>query len=208
MELTKEQREVITFLKDHQETIAELLSVSALPKRAKELSLGESVSFAGLTWSKFAEDRVGNAYMLADKKLFDLPFGKRNDWRESPIRRILNDELAKRIADALGSDALVPIRTDLFSLDGSRDYGKCEDRVALLTYDLYRENRESIKPIARGEAYDEWYWTCTPDAVGETDGAVCIDADGAVTVGLCQNDDRGGVRPFCILRAEARVGGS
>ena len=127
-----------------------------------------------------------------------MKFGDTNDWRNSPIRKKLNEELYQKIVDELSKDALLTIQTDLFSHDGMRDYGKCEDNVSLLTYDLYRNNRESIKGI------DEWWWTCTPDSTPSGNNARCVQCVGSGGfVGCCGcgwNDS--GVRPFFILRAE------
>ena len=97
----------------------------------------------------------------------------------------------------MGIDALVTIQTDLFSHDGLRDYGTCKDKLSLLTYDMYRNNRENIKGI------DSWYWLATPDSTPSGYGACCVqfvDADGGVDCGGCDWGDVG-VRPFFILKA-------
>ena len=200
MNMTSEQREFLTVIMNNKATLEELLNGVASQKQAKDLQMKESISLAGITWSKFAEDSEGNAYMLADEKICDLKFGESNDWRESPIREKLNEEIYQKIVDELGSDAVVTIQTDLFSHDGLKDYGKCEDMVSLLTYDLYRNNRENIK------SFDEWFWSCTPNSTPSGYGSVFVQyvgSDGDVCYGWC--DYSVAVRPFFILKSSIFV---
>ncbi len=202
MNMTSEQRNFLTVIMNNKEILEELLKVaSTQQKQAKDLQMKESISVAGITWSKFAEDSEGNAYMLADEKVCNMEFGENNDWRESQIRnRKLNEEMYQKITSELGEDALATIQVDLFSHDGLRDYGKCEDMVSVLTYDLYRNNRENIKGI------DEGYWTCTPDSTpsGCSSGGVqYVGSRGYVDYGWygCS----GVVRPFFILKSSIFV---
>lgn len=200
MTMTSEQREFLTVLMNNKEVLEDLLKGAASQKQAKDLQMKKSISLVGITWSKFAEDNEGNAYMLADEKICDMEFGENNDWRESPIRKKLNEELHQKIVAELGADALITIQTDLFSHDGLRDYGKCEDMVSLLTYDLYRNNRENINN------FDEWFWTCTPNSTpsGCCSGNVqYIFSDGDVRYRWCGRSKA--VRPFFILKSSIFV---
>ena len=98
MNMTSEQREFLTVIMNNKAVLEELLKAASIQqKQVKDLQLKESISIAGITWSKFAEDSEGNAYMLADEKICDMTFGENNDWRESPIRKKLNDELYQKI---------------------------------------------------------------------------------------------------------------
>lgn len=201
MNMTSEQRDFLTVLMNNKAVLEELLkAASTQQKQAKELQMKESISIAGITWSKFAEDNEGNAYMLADEKICDMKFGESNDWRESPIRKKLYEELYMKIVDELGADAVFKIQTDLFSHDGLKDYGKCEDMVSLLTYDLYRNNRENIKN------FGELFWTCTPNSTpsGCGSGYVrCVGSGGGVGYGWCGYSRA--VRPFFILKSSIFV---
>lgn len=198
MNMTSEQREFLTVLMNNKAVLEELLKVaSTQQKQAKDLQMKESITVAGITWSKFAEDSEGNAYMLADENICNMEFGENNDWRDSPIRKKLYEELYLKIVDELGADALVTIQTDLFSHDGLKDYGKCEDMVSLLTYDLYRNNRKNIPNL------DEWWWLATPDSTPSgcgSDYVRCVDSGGNVDCNGCGWGD-GGVRPFFILKS-------
>lgn len=185
MMITNEQRELL-----------KLASVKT--KQVKDSHMKESISIAGITWSKFAEDKDGNACLLADRCIYKKEFGENNDWKESPIREELNSELYEKIVSEIGADTILPIAVDLFSHDGLRDYGTCVDNVSLLTYDLYRNNRENIKLCA-----DSCFWLATPDSTPSGYGSVfvqCVDSGGYVDYGWC--DSVKGVRPFFILKAE------
>jgi len=198
--MTSEQRDFLTVIMNNRKILDDLLKGVASQKQVKDLQIKESITVAGITWSKFAEDSEGNAYMLADKSIGNMEFGENNDWRESPIRKKLNDELYQKIIDDFGADALATIQVDLFSHDGLRDYGKCEDMISLLTYDFYRNNRENIKGL------DEWYWTCTPDSTPSGDDARYVRgvrSNGYVGYNGC--DCGGGVRPFFILQSSIFV---
>ena len=201
MNVTSEQKEFLTVLMNNKAVLEELLKVaSTQQKQAKDLQMKESITVAGITWSKFAEDSEGNAYMLADENICNMEFGENNDWRESSIRKKLDEELYQKIATELGTEALVPIQTDLFSHDGLKDYGKCDDMVSLLTYDLYRNNRKNIKNL------DEWWWLATPDSTpsGYGSGGVrYVRSGGGVACGWygsCR-----AVRPFFILKSDIFV---
>ena len=201
MNMTSEQRDFLTVLMNNKAVLEELMkAASTQQKQAKDLHMKESISVAGITWSKFTEDGEGNAYMLADEKICDMKFGENNDWRESPIRKKLYEELYMKIVDELGSDAIVAIQTDLFSHDGLKDYGKCEDMVSLLTYDLYRNNRENIK------GFDGWFWTCTPNSTPTgygSDDVQYVCSGGDVRYDWC--DGSVAVRPFFILKSNIFV---
>lgn len=151
----------------------------------------------GMAWTKIKEDEKGIYYLL-DGILEKSEFGNNNDYAESYIREKLNNgELASKLKDEFG-DKLVPISTNLLSLDGLDDYGTVEgDILAIPTIDLYRECRKNIPKI------DKWWWLSTPDSTpsGYSSGYVrYVDSDGGVSYGWC--DHVRGVRPFFILKAE------
>ena len=154
------------------------------------------VSICGYGWTAIKEDEKGTYYLM-DGSLEKSEFGKTNNYAESYIRKNLNEsDLAKELR-AKFSDNLVPIETDLLSLDGLDDYGKVEgDILAIPTIDLYRECRRKISTLGT------WWWLSTPDSTptGCSSGNVrYVGSDGCVFCGWC--DYSVAVRPFFILKS-------
>ena len=151
---------------------------------------------AGRPWTVMKTE--GNrTYYLLDGILEKSKFGKTNNYAMSYIRKKLNNgDLAKALKEEFGNK-LVPITTDLLSLDGLDDYGKVEgDILAIPTLDLYRECRKSIPKI------DKWWWLATPDSTPSGCGAAvirCIDGDGCVSCSW--HEDYWAVRPFFIVES-------
>lgn len=196
MNMNKEQKELLNNILDNKEFLAEILKAATenKPKEIPNLQIGDTITIADITWRKFKEDENGNSYMLADDIYEESKFGETNDWRNSCIRKNLKT-LADKIKEEIG-DRLMPIQVDLFSHDGLDDYGKCEDLVSILTYDLYRNNRRNIKQI------NKWFWLCTPNSTpsGYGSGYVqYVDSDG--DVGYSWYDYCRAVRPFFILKS-------
>ena len=140
-----------------------------------------------------------NTYYLLDGCLEKSAFGRNNNYAESYIRKKLNDsELAKSLKEEFG-DKLVPITTDLLSLDGLDDYGTVEgDIIAIPTLDLYRECRKKIPML------DRWWWLATPNSTPSGYGSVsvrCVCSSGGDVVCDWCDCDSGAVRPFFILES-------
>ena len=116
------------------------------------------VAFCGLAWTAIKKEKDYTYYLL-DGILENSEFGKDNNYKNSYVREKLNNgELAKQLKDEFG-DKLIPITTNLLSLDGLDDYGMVEgDILAIPTLDLYRECRKSVPKI------DKWWWLATPDS--------------------------------------------
>lgn len=202
MNITNEQKKLLTILCNNKKVLDELIKIgSTQQKQAKDLQMKESITVAGITWSKFAEDSKGNAYMLADKSICNMKFGENNNWKKSLIRDMLNEELYQKVIAELGADALVTIHTDLISMDGFDDYGKCDDLISLLTFDLYRNNSKNI-PLT-----DSPYWLATPNQTpSRNDGHYVQYVYGDGDMGCCGFDeDDVGVRPFFILKFDTFI---
>jgi len=153
--------------------------------------------FCGHGWTVIKEDEKGTYYLM-DDYLEKSEFGKTNNYADSYIRKNLNEsDLAKELKEKFG-DRLVPIETDLLSLDGLNDYGKVDgDILAIPTIDLYRECRRKIYNL------DTWWWLSTPDSTPSgygSDDVRYVDSNGDVSYSWCDNSRA--VRPFFILKAE------
>lgn len=157
---------------------------------------GKFEVFCGYPWIPIKADDKGTYYLM-DGKYADMMFGNNNNYAESNVREsLINSKLAKDLKNEFG-DRLVPIATNLLSIDGLDDYGVVDgDNLAIPTVDLYRECRKKIFGIGKP------YWLATPDSTPSgcgSDFALCVSAGGGV---LCVwYDYVGAVRPFFILKS-------
>ena len=155
------------------------------------------VTICGKSCMKIKEDENGSYYMLTDA-LFESDFGKNNNYATSNVRKKLQEcDFANELQKEYG-DKLVPITTNLLSLDGLDDYGIVDgDILAIPTIDLYRECRKNILN------HNTWWWLATPSSTPSgcgSDYVQCVDSDGDVDYDWY--DYCGAVRPFFILQAQ------
>lgn len=155
------------------------------------------VVMAGQLWIPIKTDEKGTYYLMFGN-LRDSRFGtSNNNYANSIIRqKLAESELLQQLKKEYGN-RLVPITTDLLSLDGLDDYGNVEgDLLAIPTIDLYRECRKKIPNL------DKWWWLATPNSTpsGYSSGSVrCVRAGGRVDCGWY--DGCRAVRPFFILQS-------
>lgn len=176
------------------EKIVKNLSGEKRVKISKNLSVGDTFQLADQTWKIL--DITDKGYLcLADRLPEDMEFGGNNDWKESAIREYLNGEFFESLSDAVGEDNIIPFERNLLSLDGQTEYGTCEDKVSLISFDEYRKYRYLIPNTG-----DYYWWTLTPDSTK------CNDDTRWVRVvspsGFVVNDyyyGGLGVRPVCIF---------
>lgn len=162
----------------------------------KDYLIDKFVVICGLPWNIIKEDN-GCTYYLLDGILEQAQFGKNNNYKQSYVKEKLNSsDLVSQLKNEFG-DRLVPIKTNLLSLDGLDDYGNVEgDILSIPTLDLYRECRRNITKS------DRWWWLSTPYSTPSdygSDNVEFINSFGSVDWNWC--DDCGGVRPFFILRS-------
>ena len=152
--------------------------------------------FCGYAWTPIKTDEKGTYYLM-DGYLKKSEFGRNNNYAESYIRDYLNESDLVADLKAEFGDRLVPITTDLLSLDGLDDYGVVDgDILAIPTIDLYRECRRNIPNL------DTYWWLATPDSTPSGFGSSyvqCVGSDG--DVGCDRYSYGGAVRPFFILKS-------
>ena len=150
----------------------------------------------GFMWEPIKTDDKGTYYLLFDNNFMSSEFGEDNNYTESYVRNKLNSELADKLKETFG-DRLVPIETDLLSLDGLDDYGTVNgDILALPTLDLYRECRKNIT------SFGSAWWLATPDSTPSgcgSGGMRCVGSGGDVGCRWCRHGLA--VRPFFILKS-------
>lgn len=154
------------------------------------------IKIGGELCVKIKKDEIGTYYMTVNS-LFESEFGETNNYATSYVReKLISSDFAKSLQREYG-EKLVPISTNLLSMDGFDDYGTVEgDILALRTFDINRECRKNIPNS------DNWEWLSTPDSTptGYGSGGVrYVCSDGGVSCGWC--DGVKGVRPFFVLKS-------
>lgn len=162
-------------------------------EKFRGLKIGDTFELAELTWKILYRTDKG-IVCLAERIKDSFNFGLNNDWKESSLRKYLNKDFYENLVNEIGEDHVVTFERDLISLDGQKEYGKCEDKVSIISFDEYRKYRELI-PNA-----EYWWWTLTPDSTkcnGDTSWIRIVSPSGNF---YCNDCSYGcGVRPLCIF---------
>ena len=154
---------------------------------------GEHFMYHGIEFIRLGLEQGGVLCMTAKpiaEEAFD-PNGC-NNWAKSRARKKLNTEFLS----LMDENDLLPFESDLTADNGDTAYGKCVDKIGILSCDLYRKYRK-IVPL-----FDEWMWTCTPwhcgtPNSGDANIVRLVYSDG--TVGHNGANNVSGLAPACIF---------
>lgn len=154
---------------------------------------GEHFMYHGIEFIRLGLEQGGVLCMTAKpiaEEAFD-PNGC-NNWAKSRARKKLNTEFLS----LMDENDLLPFESDLTADNGDTAYGKCVDKIGILSCDLYRKYRK-IVPL-----FDEWMWTCTPwhcgtPYSGDANTVRRVRSDGAMNHNLARNAY--GLAPACIF---------
>ena len=151
-----------------------------------EIKKGDTFKIGDIEFIKFGT-RNGNVTAVTKDVVFYTYFGKSNNFAESFVLNRLQKEFLPKVEALVGKENLVEFDTNLFTLDGLKDYKSIRSKVSLPTFDFYRINRE----IFENYKLDSWWWLATANGgCWET----CVSPNGNVLYGnLCINL---GVRPI------------
>lgn len=121
-------------------------------------------------------------------------------YTNSDMRKYLNSKFLDKLAKEVGAENIIEHTVDLTSDEGSKKYGSVQDKVSLLTCELFRKHNEILEKYNPGR----WWWLATPIAVEGWDD--CVRAVGSYGI-LSYDcyDYVGGVRPFYILNSSISV---
>lgn len=127
-------------------------------------------------------------------------FGSTNNFAASSFREHLNGAFADALTEG-HADELITREVDLTALNGSKEYGSCECKVAPLTFDEIRRFHGLLpKP-------ESWEWSATPWSAPNTNNAhyaVCLGTDGNVNYyDYCANTH--GSRPAFLIPSQYAV---
>ena len=181
-------------INDLRNEIAVLKATSKSINLPEGLGIGDTFKLVDTTW-KILDITSAGYICLADsieERQFD---SDSSNWENSNLRNYLNEEFLEKIAAEIGLENIVPFERDLLSLDGQTEYGKCEDKVSLLTVDEYRKYR-SLIPNTK----DYWWWLVSSWSTPCNDydmSVTVVSSAGYIDYRNCNCND--GVRPVCIF---------
>lgn len=114
---------------------------------------GEHFMYHGIEFIRLGLEQ-GGVLCMTTKPIAEEAFDPNgcNNWAKSRARKKLNTEFLS----LMDENDLLPFESDLTADNGDTAYGKCVDKIGILSCDLYRKYRK-IVPL-----FDEWMWTCTP----------------------------------------------
>ena len=158
--------------------------------KIKKPEAGEHFNYNGIECVALGEEQGGILAVFANVLDEAMPFDESNcnDWRNSTLRKYLNEELLKSFNDG----DLLPFVSDLVADNGEKDYETCEDYITILSCDLNRKYRELIPK------YNTWVWTLTPWRINPDSYCdCCVNTSGSFDGGNA--NDSNGVAPACIF---------
>lgn len=182
-------------INDLRNEIAVLKATSNSINLLEGLGIGDTFELVDTTWKIL--DITSAGYICLADSIEDMKFDSdSNNWENSDLRDYLNEGFLEKIAAEIGLENIVPFERDLLSLDGQTEYGKCEDKVSLLTVDEYRKYRNLIP-----NTKDYWWWLVSPWSTPCNDykrAVAVVSSAGYIYYDDCDGDGSG-VRPVCIF---------
>lgn len=164
----------------------------------------------GNEWYVVEQDNDNNRTKVWRKELLDGTYkfdSKSNDFSNSEIKNILNDESEKILTDiykGFGKENVLVDTVDLLSMDGLDTYGIYNCKVHLGTFDDYRKARKNGMFRTENE---KPFWLDTPNSTNEGCSSSYVQIVGSGGDVLCRGCGWGdrGVRPFCSLESSICV---
>ena len=154
---------------------------------------GEHFMYHGIEFIRLGLEQGGVLCMTA-KPIAEEAFDTNgcNNWAKSRARKKLNTEFLS----LMDENDLLPFESDLTADNGDTAYGKCVDKIGILSCDLYRKYRK-IVPL-----FDEWMWACTPWHCGTPSSGYANSVRLVGSDGTMYNADAyyaRGLAPACIF---------
>lgn len=129
-------------------------------------------------------------------------FGDNMDYKESNVRKIIENQIQPIIEKELGVNALIEHEVSLTSVDMQNEFGSIKCKVRPITFDEARMYNDLLV----NEDLPDWYWTLTPWSTKERgwDSSIVV-VSPAGDIRRYYYDCNCGVRPFCILKSNIFV---
>ena len=169
-----------------------------MKKPVLNIAPGQTVNYHGEPCLVLEHRKDGTMLLHLDQMTH--AFGSSNNFAASSLRAHLNGPYLASLTDG-NPDEIITRTVDLTALNGSKEYGSCECKVAPLTIDELRKYHD-ILPLP-----ERFEWSVTPwstPAVNEDDTWVMgLFSDGDVNFSNCSNSD--GSRPAFLIPSNLPV---
>lgn len=169
-----------------------------MKKPVLNIAPGQTVNYHGEPCLVLEHRKDGTMLLHLDQMTH--AFGSSNNFAASSLRAHLNGPYLASLTDG-NPDEIITRTVDLTALNGSKEYGSCECKVAPLTIDELRKYHD-ILPIP-----ERFEWSVTPwstPAVNEDDTWVMgLNSDGNISSSSCNNSD--GSRPAFLIPSNLPV---
>lgn len=127
-------------------------------------------------------------------------FGSSNNFAASSLRSHLNGPYLRSLTDG-NPDEIITRTVDLTALNGSKEYGTCECKVAPLTLDELRKYHD-ILPLPERFEWSVTPWS-TPKVNEDETWVICLGTGGNVDVNYCTSTY--GSRPAFLIPSSLTV---
>lgn len=127
-------------------------------------------------------------------------FGSSNNFAASSLRSHLNGPYLRSLTDG-NPDEIITRTVDLTALNGSKEYGTCECKVAPLTLDELRKYHD-ILPLPERFEWSVTPWS-TPKVNEDETWVICLNTNGDVSGNYCTSTL--GSRPAFLIPSSLTV---
>lgn len=169
-----------------------------MKKPVLNIAPGQTVNYHGEPCLVLEHRKDGTMLLHLDQMTH--AFGGSNNFAASSLRSHLNGPYLASLTDG-NPDEIITRTVDLTALNGSKEYGSCECKVAPLTIDELRKYHD-ILPIP-----ERFEWSVTPwstPKVDEDDTWVLgLNSNGNISGIICGNS--GGSRPAFLIPSNLPV---
>lgn len=169
-----------------------------MKKPVLNIAPGQTVNYHGEPCLVLEHRKDGTMLLHLDQMTH--AFGSSNNFAASSLRAHLNGPYLASLTDG-NPDEIITRTVDLTALNGSKEYGSCECKVAPLTIDELRKYHD-ILPIP-----ERFEWSVTPwstPAVNEDDTWVMgLHSNGGIGIYYCSNSV--GSRPAFLIPSNLPV---
>lgn len=169
-----------------------------MKKPVLNIAPGQTVNYHGEPCLVLEHRKDGTMLLHLDQMTH--AFGSSNNFAASSLRAHLNGPYLASLTDG-NPDEIITRTVDLTALNGSKEYGSCECKVAPLTIDELRKYHD-ILPLP-----ERFEWSVTPwstPAVNEDDTWVMgLSSSGSIIDNYCNHSN--GSRPAFLIPSNLPV---